>query len=259
MMTQELFDRFFPYVKNDHVLDFVCEYPDFGRIHTDDDAHPSYLFLSIGHYLFVSEDIDKEIVKTAMHKLFPENVKTVLETILIFYPTKRARAVFERLYDRQITVHNRKVFIFSPDMQLKSLVSENSTKKITPKLMAQDLTNVEMVREEIVSTNSYFSIEDFYERGIGYMTVDHDAITGFCVSEYQSKHKLGVGIHVNERYRNRGLASMMTQAFLMETKAKHIKVYWDCWSENKPSVKTAQTNGFLLKEEYPVMVMRLLK
>jgi len=258
-MTKELFNRFFPYVKNDHVLDFVCEYPDFGRMHSDDDEDPSYLFLSIGHYLFVSENIDEKIVKTAICKLFPLNVKSMLQTILVFYPNKKIRDIFERLYDRQITFHKRKVFIFSSGMKLKTPVSGDSTKKITPKLMVQDLTNVEMVRDEIVSTNSYFGMEDFYERGIGYMTIDSDAITGFCVSEYQSEHKLGVGIHVNERYRNQRLASMMTQSFLTEANAKRMNVYWDCWSENEPSVKTAQTNGFLLKGEYPVMVMRLLK
>lgn len=258
-MTQELFNRFFPHVKNDHVLDFVCEYPDFGRIYADDDEQPSYLFLSIGHYLFVSENVDDKIVQTAMHKLFPQNVKTILQTILVFYPNSGVRDVFERLHDRQITVHNRKVFIFTSGMKLKSLLDASPTKKITPTLMARDLTNVDMVRGEIVSTNSYFGLEDFYQRGIGYMTIDADAITGFCVSEYQSKQKTGVGIRVNETYRNRGLATMMTQAFLAEAKAKQLEVYWDCWSEKEASVKTAKTNGFLLKDQYPVMVMRLLK
>lgn len=251
--------RIFGFAPNDHVIDFVKSYPEFARVHTDDDTDPTFLFLSVGHYLFVSDNVNEDIVKTAMERLFPANVTHMLQTILIFFPNEGIRRLFKQSYDSQINVHTRRIYTFSPDMDVMSLDDEERVKKITREWMARDLNNIDMVREEIISTNSYFGMDDFYQRGIGYMTLDEDDITGFCVSEYQSERKLGVGIHVRKTHREQGLATAMTRAFQREAKAKGFTVYWDCWAENEPSVKTASGNGFNLEQEYPVMVMRLLK
>jgi GNAT superfamily N-acetyltransferase len=252
-------DHFFDFASNDHVIDFVKSHPEFARVHTDDDNDPTFLFLSVGHYLFVSENVDEDIVKIAMDKLFPGEVTEMLQTILVFFPNEKVRRLFQQIHGSRIDVHHRRVYNFYPDMDVMPCDDETSVKKITREWMARDLNNIEMVRGEIMSTNSYVGMDDFYQRGIGYMTLDADDITGFCVSEYQSGQKLGVGIHVRKTHRERGLATAMTRAFLNEAKTKDFTVYWDCWAENEPSVKTASGNGFILENEYPVIVMRLVK
>jgi GNAT superfamily N-acetyltransferase len=80
-------------------------------------------------------------------------------------------------------------------------------------------------------------------------------LAGWCLSEYNSDDRCEVGIAVVEEYRRRGLATLMGRAFLAEAWRRGVSdVGWICWTDNLPSLKTAEKLGFRLVEERDVYI-----
>lgn len=106
--------------------------------------------------------------------------------------------------------------------------------------------------EELVSevTDTWGDVSLFLERGFGICHVADGAIEGWCLSEYNSPRKCGIGIETIEEYRRHGIADAMTRAFVARCDERKLVPYWDSWSANVASVKTALKNGFKTLEEY---------
>lgn len=102
-----------------------------------------------------------------------------------------------------------------------------------------------MTSESVTGTATYASLDDFFARGMGFAPLIGERFSGFCTSEYPSKGACAIGILVEEAQRGKGLAKAMTRAFLNAACDRALDtVYWECWADNVPSVKTALACGF---------------
>lgn len=110
------------------------------------------------------------------------------------------------------------------------------------------LRNLDALVSEV--TDTWGDVSLFLERGFGICHVSDGAVKGWCLSEYNSPRKCGIGIETIEEYRRHGIADAMTRAFIARCDERELIPYWDSWSDNVASVKTALKNGFKTLEEY---------
>lgn len=108
--------------------------------------------------------------------------------------------------------------------------------------------NLEGLVSEV--TDTWGDVALFLEHGFGICYVEDSAIRGWCLSEYNSPRKCGIGIETIEEYRQRGIADAMTKAFAARCDEKGLVSLWDSWARNAGSVKTALKNGFRSVGEY---------
>jgi RimJ/RimL family protein N-acetyltransferase len=72
----------------------------------------------------------------------------------------------------------------------------------------------------------------------------------WCIAEYVSDGRCGMGIETIPQYQNRGLATLAARAVAAECDARNITAHWDSWKDNHPSVRVAEKLGFELVGDY---------
>jgi len=77
-------------------------------------------------------------------------------------------------------------------------------------------------------------------------------IAGWCLGEYFSSGKCGVGIETYPEYQNKGYATLLASALVRHGQKRGLNIYWDSWKDNVPSIRVAEKTGFELICEYKV-------
>jgi RimJ/RimL family protein N-acetyltransferase len=106
------------------------------------------------------------------------------------------------------------------------------------------LENGALIREEIGSM--WPSLDRFSAHGFGYAAVLGRAALCWCTAEYVSASDCGIGIATVPAYERRGLATATAAAFVSHCVERRITPYWECGSDNLPSIRVAEKLGFRL-------------
>ncbi len=114
--------------------------------------------------------------------------------------------------------------------------------------------NVDCVCEEILST--WPTLDEFLSGGFGYCIIEENDIVCWCLSEYVSGHKCGIGIETLEQHQKRGFATLAATKFVNHCVSHGITPYWDSWADNIGSVRVAEKVGFRKTGEYAVFLGR---
>jgi GNAT superfamily N-acetyltransferase len=88
------------------------------------------------------------------------------------------------------------------------------------------------------------STAGFLRSGFGVVAHDTDQIVSWCLAEYVSGRKCGVGIETIGRHRGRGFATLTASAFVEKCAERQVTPYWDSWVSNRPSRTVAERVGF---------------
>ena len=96
------------------------------------------------------------------------------------------------------------------------------------------------------------SVEAFLRGGFGYCIASEREIVCWCTAEHVSPGWCGVGIETISEYQRRGLATTAATAFLSHCVGNGIRMHWDCWADNAPSVRVAEKIGLDVVERYEV-------
>lgn len=217
-------------------------------IYANDASDPSCIFVLWGHNLFLGGEATEDAVNF-LSGFVPEHAKKLC-LMKVFYP-EAWRDVLVKLFPGGKQAERS---LYSAEGPSDAGSFENGrVHPITASLMNSKFSNKEMISDEVEGT--YGSLEQFLETGFGFALVIDDTIAGFCTSEFQSSSACAVGIEVLEPYQRQGFAKKMTAAFLNEASARGLTVYWECWKNNTPSVKTALSCGFQKECDYPVIVV----
>jgi GNAT superfamily N-acetyltransferase len=236
------------------MFDTVTERPYLAKIYTDSLTSPSACLLLFGHYLFaggcISERLMSDFIEAELSGIKAEN----LHMIVVFYD-KDDKAVTEQLKSRFLKVFDGERSLYRINKPLTASADKTKLTRINVNLLNSGVRNLEMITSEVLGTATYDSMDDFCKNGIGYTYIDGGRICAFCTSEYQSKSSVAIGIEVEEKYQKKGVAAEMTRAFITEASSCGLDVFWECWKENIPSVKTALKCGFDKVADYPVLVI----
>jgi GNAT superfamily N-acetyltransferase len=127
---------------------------------------------------------------------------------------------------------------------------------VTPELLAGNIGGLDALREEMCSERT--SVDDFFDRSFGLCPVYENQVAGWCLSEYNTGDRCEIGIATLEAHQRKGIATILTRAFLIEAVRRgYQRVGWDCWEKNIASVATARKAGFTLKQREQAVVVLL--
>lgn len=230
-----------------YMLDVLEENPHFAHIYTDREAKPTCCALLFGHYLWLAGMV-KENAADIAAAIREEH----MDVLFAFYEAPAAaqamKEQFPRVYD-----NGRCVFRQTPKRQESEPPARVAP--ITLELLRSDVGNRDMIINEVTDTATYDSLEAFFRKGFGFTFIAENEICAFCTSEYQSKASIAIGIEVKEKHERKGIAKEMARAFLQEAAKRDLTVFWECWKQNEPSIRTALACGFDKVAEYPVIII----
>ncbi len=102
---------------------------------------------------------------------------------------------------------------------------------------------------------TWASVDDFVEKGIGFAVWNEDKLASTCLSAFVGESKAEISIHTDEGYHRRGLALLSAQAFIEACLQQGLTPNWECFWDNEPSVALAQKLGFVMQFDHPVYVV----
>jgi RimJ/RimL family protein N-acetyltransferase len=203
------------------------------------------------HCIFVEGNCSRGDLKDFVWE--NENAIKSRHIIKIYIDSDMTKRIVEKAFeDYSINLYKRviynnkdiKTYTCGPDnFEVSQALKNNSS-----------LMNKEALLEEIVGTWGHF--DNFARNGFGICNINDNFIRGWCLSEYNSNKKCGIGIETLEEYQRRGIALGMTECFLRICKTKGITPYWDSWEWNEGSIRTALGAGFKAIQKYEAYLIR---
>ena len=174
---------------------------------------------------------------------FPSEIweKALVENLQEFNPLVLNRVLYQHKL-KGIPQNNKKEFIVR---EINEEILDNSS-----------LGNLNAVTEEI--SGMWGSVDNFRKNGFGTCALEGNDIICWCTAEYMSQGLCGIGIETVEESQRKGVATATTLAFLNKCSQLGFKPYWDCWAENKPSVRVAEKTGFEKVVDYKVVLLDFL-
>jgi GNAT superfamily N-acetyltransferase len=113
-----------------------------------------------------------------------------------------------------------------------------------------DLGRAESLQEWL--RDCWLSPEAFAAHGFGACVLEGDTVVSWCMAEYVSGDRCGIGIETTEGYRRRGFATATANAFIALCRERGLRPHWECWASNAGSVATAEKVGFAGRIDYGV-------
>lgn len=261
--------KLFAFTPLQYMLDSLTEHPQMGSIYVDDRQDPRTSMILWGHYLFVGGQASVSAAHALANDILTVAVRSALQGVVVFYPNHEWQDLLTSLFPGRSQDAERSLYscaTWSPpsaESRLDTLATTtlsnhddpDAVQRIDAPLMRSATTNLDMIIGEVLGTATYADMDDFIDKGIGFAIVIKDHVCGFCTSEYPSRHSVAIGIEVLADFQQQGYAKQMTRAFLEVAAARGLRVFWECWKNNIPSVRTALACGFAKIDDYPVLVL----
>ncbi|MRG87561.1 GNAT family N-acetyltransferase [Salinibacillus xinjiangensis] len=92
---------------------------------------------------------------------------------------------------------------------------------------------------------SWSTMEDFMERGMGYCVMKDQVVVAVCYSNYSSGREHTIAIETVKEHRGKKLAKKLAHYYLQACFDEGVHPYWDCMVENRPSVAIAKGLGYV--------------
>ena len=96
--------------------------------------------------------------------------------------------------------------------------------------------------------SDFDSVQDFIQRGIGFVALDVDTVMGVAYSSLVCSIGIEVSIFVDEPYRQQGIATALGSRLVLECLRQNLRPNWD--AANPESCKLAKKLGFIFTETY---------
>ena len=239
-----------------YMLDTICENPILGCIFVDDVDNPNTCIVSFHHLLFIGGNLTKDCLKFLNTKILNRDVQNSHQVFYMFYPDGAWEDALKGLFPHNCLKYERSLYKFKSEY-MDNLTYCDNIMEITSELMNSDIDNLDMITDEIISTGTYDSMEDYLMRGIGYSPIINNKVCGFCTSEYPSRNAIAIGIEVLEGYQRQGYAEAMAKAFVNKALQRGLTIYWECWKNNIASTNTALSCGLEKVADYPILFVKL--
>lgn len=217
-----------------------------GEVWVDDvnAPHLGFMITPEGHYL--AGDFELENSYVVLKETIP------LNAYLIFHPESWA-AVLDRVWmNRFARKHPRQHLRFrqqrlpnwrDPALDGFQLVPVDQTL-----LNRTGLKNHVRIADWV---GGWHSTAYFLQHGFGFCLLHNDTVASWCVANCVQGHKCEIGVVTDNRYRRRGLATIVVAAavdYCLDKGLTHIG--WHCLSSNAGSIAVAERVGFAKERDY---------
>ena len=221
------------------------------QIFVDNNDYPKALFAQVGHRYILAGDAEIDTFNRGVQKHFsevilPQAQANGIDGFAVYYDTSAWEKKMEALVQGKEIIHaNREYFACKRTNQnRRELLPEGfQLKLVDADLLTTDLKHLDTLKEEMTSERP--SVEDFLAQSFGLYAVHENELAGWCLSEYNTDGRCEVGIETTSDYRQRGIGTALTLAFLEHAFSHGInEVGWHCFKRNEASAKTALKAGF---------------
>ena len=156
---------------------------------------------------------------------------------------------WEAVLDRALVTGVRKRQRFDFDFSPSTFALLNGWENTIPTgfdLRRIDDALMQQIRDETnpYSRSYWRSARDFERHGLGFCLVHQDAIVSMCYTAFAWHDHHDIDILTAERYRQKGLGTVVACAFIDHCLKHDLVPNWDCWTHNRPSVVLAKKLGF---------------
>ena len=224
-------------------------------VYADDPIRPQTAFIQAKHRLFLAGEPDEPDTVQAVGRLFADTIRPAakaagLEMFLLWYAPDgwaEAEHATEIMPNMRPTAAQRQHYtLHAPRLDWRSQLPDGFELRQVDAALLQltGLAHLDELRAEMCSERP--SVEAFLAHSFGVCLVHDHELAGWCLSEYNTAGACEIGIETREPYRRRGLATLMTSAFVELASSRGVqRVGWDCWTNNQASVATALKAGFV--------------
>jgi RimJ/RimL family protein N-acetyltransferase len=229
-------------------------------IYVDNTAHPQMAMTWSGYRCYLSGAPGNAQVVTAARQVFWEKFalrakKAGMDSYVLYYPSDKWDGfITAMLLNRSPIKSGREYYVYKASrLEWRTLLPpEMELRQVDAALLDERRwKNPDFLTEEMCSERP--SVEDFLAKSFGVCLVRGDEILGWCLSEYNTGHRCEIGIATRQDIQRRGLATLMTLAFVELARTKDVaRVGWHCNAANVGSGKTALKAGFEKAADYSV-------
>ncbi|MFN8383341.1 MAG: GNAT family N-acetyltransferase [Anaerolineales bacterium] len=222
------------------------------QIFVDNNEHPKAMFAQAGHRYILAGDPEIDSFNLGIRKLFanviyPRALAEGQEGFAIYYDSPEWEQKMDAILADKETIHADREYYACKELKHKwqDFMPEGfQLQMVDEKLLAKtDLKHLDTLKEEMTSERP--SVEDFLSKSFGVCAVHDNELAGWCLSEYNADGRCEIGIETISEFRQHGLATALTLAFLDHAFSHGInEVGWHCFKRNEPSAKTARKAGF---------------
>lgn len=222
------------------------------QIFVDNVERPKALFAQAGHRYILAGDSEIDSFNLGIQKLFtnviyPREIAAGQEGFALYYDSPAWERRMDALLVEKKTIHADREYYACKYLKHKSqdFLPEGFQLKAVDAdlLVTPGLKHLNTLKEEMTSERP--SVEDFLAKSFGVCAVHNNELAGWCLSEYNADGRCEIGIETTSDYRQRGIATALTLAFLEHAFSHKItEVGWHCFKRNEASAKTALKAGF---------------
>jgi RimJ/RimL family protein N-acetyltransferase len=228
------------------------------QVFTDNDSRPQAGLIAYNSRFIFGGDPTQAAFNADLRRHFVETIIPSCngDGFLVAFTSDAWIPTLDAIFSDYEVIHApRLYFEILPDPTLEITLPEGfSLHHVTPELLASNIGGKDALREEMCSERT--SIDDFFDKSFGLCPVYENQIAGWCLSEYNTGDRCEIGIATLEPHQRKGIATILTKAFLAEGAQRgYQRVGWDCWETNAASVATARKAGFTLILREQVMVV----
>jgi len=229
-------------------------------IYVDNPQHPQIALTWTGHRFYVAGSPGNTDLIAASRKIFLENFamsawKTGIESYILHYPSEKWEIFIKAMLLQKFPIPSMRSYYANKASRHEQVKPPQgfAIHLADAAFLSGKWQNPEFLTDEMCSER--VSVQDFLAKSFGVCLTKDDLIVGWCLSEYNTGHRCEVGIATHEDYREEGLATLMTQAFIELARTRDVaRIGWHCAAANLGSGATALKAGFEKVEDYPVFI-----
>ena len=239
------------------------------RVFVDDDSNPSAALTWYGHRYLLAGIPDNHTFNASVAQFFaqeviPHEIEHANHWMSLYYTSDRWGTTIENhlLPEWRLTRATRQYYAYDAslhtDFDWHSQLPKDMTLQAVDAALIErtELQHIDILKDEMCSERP--TVHDFLNRSFGVCLIYNDELAGWCLSEYNSAGRCEIGIETRPPYQRRGLATLMTRAFVDIAHAKgYNEIGWHCWASNNASGRTAIAAGFKHMCDYSSHLVRI--
>ena len=265
LQTIESYKRIKPLLKGDSipvVINGVIDGNNLGKVFVDDTESPTTAFVWAKNEMFYliggsNEDFYLKVESFIINNIKPEALQIGEQYFnLEVLTAEDSEAIVDRIFGNPLKRGERVPFSFDKESYLKrfahaviAVPSDYELKEIDRGVIVMDTGHI--IATEIMKF--WRSLDDFFEKGIGYCIFKHNAVIGTCISVFVSADEYEIGINTYApEHRGKGLATAMAAAFINKCLSLGGTPHWTTEYFRKDSIAIANKLCFKQLPNYPV-------
>jgi len=235
------------------------------QIFVDNHEKPKALFAQAGHRYILAGDSEIDSFNLGIQKMFtnvicPQAIAAGHDGFGVYYDAPAWEGKMDALVVGKEIIHANREYYACKELRQKwqDVMPEGfQLQMVDADLLANtELKHLETLKEEMTSERP--SVDDFLAKSFGVCAIHENELAGWCLSEYNADNRCEIGIETTSEFRQRGIATALTLAFLEHAFSHGItEVGWHCFKRNKASAKTALKAGFDKARDYNAYIVLL--